>query len=122
MNFMDKFKSGVKEAGNKAKIVVEVNRLKMQNSSKQGEIDKHWQEIGRMVYEAETSAGSAGMNPELSARWAPLIDRVNVLKEEIQANLLEIRLLTNEKDCPKCGYKAAADTQFCVQCGSGFGG
>ncbi|PZD94417.1 zinc ribbon domain-containing protein [Paenibacillus sambharensis] len=121
MSFMDKFKSGVKEAGNKAKIVVEVNRLKMQNSSKQGEIDKHLQEIGRMVYEAETSGGgTAGLNADLAVRWAPLVDRVNVLKEEIQANLLEIRLITNEKSCPKCGYKAAADTQFCAQCGSDF--
>ncbi|GAB6992330.1 hypothetical protein [Paenibacillus pini] len=47
MSFFDKLKSGVTEAGNKAKNAVEINRLKMQNSSKQKEIEHSYQQIGK---------------------------------------------------------------------------
>lgn len=35
MSFLDKVKSGFSEAGSKAKVVMEVNKLKMQNNKKQ---------------------------------------------------------------------------------------
>lgn len=50
LEFFDKFKAGVSDAGNKAKILVEVNKLKLQNSGKKSDINEQLLEIGKVVY------------------------------------------------------------------------
>lgn len=52
--FFNKVKAGVSEAGNKAKTVVEINRLKLQNNGKQNDIDQQYQVMGKLLFEAVT--------------------------------------------------------------------
>lgn len=115
VSFFDKFKAGVTEAGNKAMNVVEVNRLKLQNSSKQNEIDKQYQLMGKMLFEAT-------LNESLLPReaFAVNMDRVLVLKNEIEANLEQIATLGDGKHCKSCGSSVAADARFCPNCGYTF--
>lgn len=62
MSFLDKLKSGVSEAGTKAKILVEINRLKLINVGKQNEISGLYKEIGEKV----ALAAEAGQELQLS--------------------------------------------------------
>ncbi|OMF95211.1 zinc ribbon domain-containing protein [Paenibacillus sp. FSL R7-0273] len=115
MSFFDKFKAGVSEAGNKAKTVVEVNRLKLQNSGKQSEIDKQYQSMGKLLFEA-TLQGSA-----LQAdAYAVNMNRILALKAEIEANLEQISALGDVKICKGCNSSVPADTRFCPNCGHTF--
>jgi len=116
MSLINKFKAGVAEAGNKAKTVVEINRLKMQNSSKQNEIEQQYQEIGRLVFEAREDDAW----PIIKEQLDPNMNRILQLKFEIEQNLLQIANLSDEKPCRSCGATVAIDVRFCPKCGHTF--
>ncbi|WP_151732844.1 zinc ribbon domain-containing protein ['Paenibacillus yunnanensis' Narsing Rao et al. 2020] len=115
MSFFDKFKAGVSEAGNKAKSVVEINRLKLQNNGKQNEIDKQYQAMGRLLFET-TLQGV----PLEKADYAVHMERVLVLQSEIDANLQQIAELGDAKQCRNCGTTVDSDARFCPNCGATF--
>lgn len=116
MSFFDKFKTGVAEAGNKAKMVVEVNRLKMQNSSKQNEVNEQYQAIGKLVY----AAAEQGSWPLPLEEFAAPIERIIQLRMEIEQNLLQIANLSDMKVCRSCGSSVPVNVRFCSSCGSTF--
>ncbi|ASA19735.1 hypothetical protein [Paenibacillus donghaensis] len=93
VSFLDKFKAGVAEAGNKAKVVVEINRLKLQNNSKQNEIKREYQAMGKLLFEAAVS----GAEPLPKVQYEKHVSRILRLKEEINANLWTISELSNAK-------------------------
>ncbi|QNK59265.1 zinc ribbon domain-containing protein [Paenibacillus sp. PAMC21692] len=115
MSFMDKVKSGFTEAGSKAKIVVEINKLKLQNNNKQKEIEQNYQSIGRMYYLQAVGrlADDSGADP------AGMVENIARLEAEIEENSKEIKTLANEKDCV-CGKPAPLDARFCPSCGHTF--
>ncbi|MGN7360784.1 zinc ribbon domain-containing protein [Paenibacillus sp. SAF-054] len=115
MSFFDKLKSGVAEAGNKAKIAVEVNRLKMQNSTKQKEIDQEYQHIGKMVFDS-LQRGEAVCSPE---HLQPMVERIVQLQDEIQLNQHQINVIADEKKCV-CGHTVPIAARFCPECGHQF--
>ncbi|MGF7048457.1 hypothetical protein J2T13_002965 [Paenibacillus sp. DS2015] len=115
MSFFDKLKSGVSEAGNKAKVAVEVNRLKMQNSSKHREIERQYQEIGRSVFVALTTEDETINLEELH----PYIQQILTLQDEIQRNQAQMGSAGDEKQCV-CGERMALETRFCSACGHQF--
>lgn len=115
MSFMDKVKSGFSEAGSKAKLVVEVNKLKMQNSNKQKEIEKIYQNIGRLFF-----LNAVGRMPEApDAEYETNIAEIMRLENEIEENKKQLKVLTNEKDCV-CGKTSPLDARFCPSCGHVF--
>ena len=90
MSFFDKLKSGVEIAGNKAKLAVEINRLKVQNHAKQKEIDQNMQKIGKQVFLSLT-----GRSVEFDqSQIRPFIDKTLELEKEIEANQQEIKKLS----------------------------
>lgn len=115
MSFMNKVKSGLTEAGSKAKTVVEINKLKSQNSSKQKEIEQRFQHIGRTYYLQETGklSDGEGHDPAL------MIVDIARLEAEIEENVKAIKSLANEKDCV-CGKPAPLESRFCPSCGHTF--
>lgn len=115
MSFFDKLKSGVSEAGNKAKIAVEINRMKMQNSSKHKEIEEHYQEIGRSVFHSLTSENQVLNHEQLQ----PLIQQIITLKDEIQRNQDQMGYVGDEKECI-CGEKVPITARYCPSCGHAF--
>ncbi|MDR0268536.1 zinc ribbon domain-containing protein [Paenibacillus sp.] len=114
MSFFDKLKSGVAEAGNKAKTAVEVNRLKMQNSTKQKEIEQEYQQIGKMVFDSLQQESMC--TPE---QLQPMMDRIMQLKDEIQLNQHQINVISDEKKCA-CGHVVPIAARFCPECGNQF--
>lgn len=116
MSFFDKFKAGVSDAGNKAKTLVEINRLKLQNSGKKNDIDEQLLEIGKVVF-AATEAGNWPSDQESIQDY---VASIHQLKFEIEQNLLQIANLTDEKVCRSCGNSSAINAKFCASCGQTF--
>ncbi len=112
MSILDKLKTGAANAGNKAKILVEVNRLKIQNGSKKKDIDQIYKEIGKSTYLSVTSGSEANNNMNIQ----PLIEEIVNLEMEIKDNLLHIKGLSDERDCI-CGKVVSMNTKFCPDCG-----
>ncbi|ANA81532.1 hypothetical protein PVOR_10444 [Paenibacillus vortex V453] len=116
MSFFDKFKAGVSDAGNKAKILVEVNRLKLQNNGKKSDIDEQLLEIGKVVF----AATEAGQWPPEEESIQSYVAKIHQLNFEIEQNLLHIANLTDEKVCRGCGNSSALNAKFCAHCGRTF--
>ncbi|MCJ8011780.1 zinc ribbon domain-containing protein [Paenibacillus sp. KQZ6P-2] len=114
MSFFDKLKSGVAEAGNKAKVAVEVNRLKMQNSTKQKEIDQEYQHIGKMVFDSLSQESMCS-----AEQLQPMVERIVQLQDEIQLNQHQINVISDEKKCV-CGHVVPIAARFCPECGHQF--
>lgn len=115
MGFLDKVKSGLNDAGNKAKTLVDVNRLKLQNSTKRKEIEELQQQIGQIVFEA-----AVGRRPEAGiGELQPRYDRIIALEQEIQENKKQIQILSDEKECV-CGKTVPLEARFCSACGRTF--
>jgi len=115
VSFLDKLKSGVTDAGNKAKIAVEVNRLKMQNSSIRKDVDQVYMEMGKLVFLSIRDQGE--INNEQLIR--PLFEEIVNFETEIKANLQQIKTLSGERDCI-CGNIVSSSTRFCPNCGHEF--
>ncbi|RUT28669.1 zinc ribbon domain-containing protein [Paenibacillus zeisoli] len=113
MSFLDKFKAGVAEAGNKAKNVVEINRLKMQNNSMQNEMAGQYEAIGRIVFES-MEEGSWPVSKEQVSTHAV---RIQELQLAIEQNLLHIANINDSKTCKSCGATNNIEAKFCNHCG-----
>lgn len=116
MSFMDKFKAGVVEAGSKAKTLVDINRLKLQNNGKKSDIEQQYQEIGKFVFDSIEE----GNWPPRKEQLAPQIQQILQLKWEIEQNLLQIKNLGDEKACKSCGTQVSINDRFCSKCGYTF--
>lgn len=115
MSFMDKVKSGISEAGSKAKIALEINNLKSHMSNKQKEIEKQYQIIGHLVY-----LNAVGRQPDITkAEYQLNVAEILRLETEIEEIKKQIKVLSNEKDCV-CGKPAPLDARFCPACGHTF--
>ncbi|MNI31571.1 hypothetical protein D3C87_489660 [compost metagenome] len=113
MSFLDKFKAGVAEAGNKAKNVVEINRLKMQNNSMQNEIAGQYEAMGRIVFESMEQ----GTWPVSEEQVSSHVERIQELRLAIEQNLLHIANINDSKTCKACGATNNMEAKFCNHCG-----
>jgi len=115
MSFLDKLKTGVSEAGSKAKILVEVNKLKLINVGKQNEINGLYKEIGEKV----TQAAELGQELKL-AFFGEQLEQIAMLKSEIEQNQLRMINLTDDKQCPNCQSSIPIDAKECPNCNKSF--
>lgn len=115
MSLIDKIKSGVSEAGQKAKIVVEVNKLRIVNVSKQSEINSLYKQIGEKVTQYVDQ--SIALQTSL---FASELEQIDMLKFEIEQNTHQINNLNDEKTCPHCKHDNAFDARVCTQCHAPF--
>lgn len=115
-SFIGRLKQGATEAGKKAQITVEVNRLRLQISSKEKEITTIYARIGESYYQAVQNNELEQVQGELQE----YCDLINHKKAEIAEIEDKIRVLRNEKICPSCGNATTLDTKFCSKCGHEF--
>ncbi|SHJ89624.1 zinc ribbon domain-containing protein [Paramaledivibacter caminithermalis] len=116
MKLFKDLKKGATEASEKAKLMIEINKFKIQISQKQKEIDDEFKKIGKTIFEL-FKAGEIGELPD-SIRESYNICLLK--QEEIKELEKEIRKLKNEKHCPQCQNKVKPDIQFCPCCGYRF--
>lgn len=115
MSFLDKLKIGVSEAGNKAKILVEQNKLRLANVTKQAQIERLQKEIGIIVTNLHFE-GKA-FSPEVCHKQ---LEDISILKVEIEQNEHEIEMLNEEKECKQCGKESPVLAKVCVHCQAEF--
>lgn len=115
MSLIDKIKSGMSEVGNKAMIVVEVNKLRLINVSKQNEINSIYKKIGEKV--AQLAQDDIMLD---HAQFASELEQINILKFEIQQNNYQINNLGDDKQCSHCGHSNPIDARVCSSCQVGF--
>lgn len=115
MSFLDKLKTTVSEAGSKAKILVEQNKLKLANVAKQAQIEKLHKEIGAMV----ASLHFAGEDISVDA-FQQQLEQISILKHEIEQNEHEIEMLSEEKECKQCGKETPVLAKVCLYCQAEF--
>lgn len=95
MSFFDKVKAGVAEAGSKAKVVVEINKLKMQNHTKTNEIEQQYTAIGKLVYIAKLEGTTTEL---LEPQLEPHYNTIQLLQTEIKNNLQHIKFLSEASE------------------------
>lgn len=115
MSFFDKLKTGMSEAGSKAKVLVEVNKLKLINVSKQNEINGLYKEIGEKV----TLSAELGQELQI-AYFSEQLEKIAMLKTEIEQNQLKIANLSDDKQCPNCQRMIPIDAKQCPHCNNSF--
>ena len=113
MSFFNKLKKGVSDTTALAKVTVEINRLKLQVSSKKKEISEFQTNIGVLVYEQYTD--TVDRQDEIAA----ICDQIQEKYSEIETILEKIGELSDEKKCV-CGSTVARSTRFCPECGHKF--
>ena len=115
-SMLDKFKAGVADAGSKAKLLVETNRLKLQNNGKKQEMKANYQRIGELVYQM----AEEGVRLPARGGLEPLIQQIDRLKREVEQNELQIRNLMDVKTCRACGRQVPVVDRYCSGCGRTF--
>lgn len=95
MGFIDRVKAGISRPGSMARTEVEVNKLKMHiTANKQKEIEKHYQEIGRMFFLAAGNRIAEGVEGDYQFH----IDKIVQLESEMEEIMRQIKSLGKEKD------------------------
>ena len=113
MSFLNKLKKGVSDTTALAKVTVEVNRLKLQVSSKKKEITELHTSIGTLVY--EQFAEAVDREKEILSLCTQIQDK----HFEIAAIREKIEELSDEKKCV-CGGTVSRSARFCPECGHKF--
>lgn len=116
MGFFDKLKKGASEAGEKAKIMIEINRVKMQISQAQKELQEEFKKIGETTFELYRK----GNFDELAELINENCNNCLKKEEEIEALQLEMKEISDTKICPECNKEVNNDTKFCSSCGYKF--
>ncbi len=111
-NIINQARGVATDVGKRAGDVVEVSKLKLQEISLGGDIDKVYEKLGLMVYEM-VKAGSA--NQGLVDECVTEIDNLKAELEVIRGKLDELH---NVRRCDSCGNAVDLKAQFCPNCGA----
>jgi len=115
MSFLDKLKKGVTEAQTKVTVTVEVNRLRMQISSKKKDIESEYRRIGEAYFANFTGTEKKDIEPLLNSHCENIV----AIQKEIREIEEKIKEINNEKSC-ECGKIVPRETKFCPSCGHKF--
>ncbi|MED1859028.1 zinc ribbon domain-containing protein [Brevibacillus reuszeri] len=115
MSFLDKLKQGVTDAGQKAKTVVEINRLKLQAQDLAKQVEEKQAKIGEIVFMSFSQNQTVTVTSEIEGYCHEIVE----IQSEIKQLHSKIKELNNEKVCD-CGKVVSLETKFCPTCGHQF--
>ncbi len=96
--------------GKKVKDFSEVTKINSTISSKNREIDRLYQELGRQYF------AQYGNSPD--APFSDLTATIRTRKEELDQLNNQVNMLKGMAPCPNCGAPVPAGSQFCSACGA----
>ena len=117
MSFLDKLKQGVSEASTKTKTTIDVNRLRLQISGKQKEIQDKYRDMGELTYR---SIKNELQDQEANETIHELAEEIAKIEEDIQSIQIRIKELSALKTCPSCQNDVDIDVRYCSHCGYQF--
>lgn len=108
-------KSAVNVVGKRAGQLVDVSKLRISAADINNEISKHFESLGRVVYEAEKTENFSG---ELVKESIAVIEN---LYEQLDAVNDQIAAIKNRIKCKTCGFENTQNAVFCSRCGAKLG-
>lgn len=103
-----------KEAAKKSSDFVETTKLSMQIDKNNKEIDNHFYEIGKALYENYCDDNWV---KERFENKISIIEKLNGENESIKKELLKKR---NAKTCKACEAELDKEAMFCPKCGARY--
>lgn len=120
MNVIDEAVSKAKTAADftakKASELVEITKANLKIMDTQNTIDKAYQEIGKMVFEA--SKGNGEFSEEIDEKIA-VIDELKLKLAELKDTVATLKGIIR---CTSCGKENANENTFCGGCGANLRG
>lgn len=115
MGFFDRLKESASKAADKAKDSVEVVRLNSQISTKRGEIEKLYIQIGKTVFQAHAAGDLTSARESVQSSS----DSIIAIQQEITQLEKKVKAIKEVKDCV-CGQELPLEAKFCSTCGHKF--
>lgn len=105
-------KSAVTVVGKKASQIVDISKLRISAAELNNEINKRFESLGRVVYDAKKTDNSA---EELISECVTAIDD---LYEQLDAVNEQISAIRNRTVCKVCGEENPQGASYCCKCGT----
>ena len=105
-------KSAVNVVGKKAGQIVDISKLRISAAELNNEINKRFESLGRVVYDAKKTDNSA---EELISECVTAIDD---LYEQLDAVNEQISAIRNRTVCKVCGEENPQGASYCCKCGT----
>ncbi|MCF0132086.1 MAG: zinc ribbon domain-containing protein [Pseudobutyrivibrio sp.] len=103
--------SATKDVTSMAQTAGENTKLLYEKKTKEAELAKLFEALGKKVYEEQKETATEGQFDEIEA----CLTRINWLNEEMMKN-------KGGKACPKCGTLIKTGASFCSNCGEKLDG
>jgi ribosomal protein L40E len=109
---VSKAKSAADYAGKKTGEIVEISKLRFVAADLQSRINKEYQELGILVFNAEKDGEDCKSDiVEKSA----IIEDLYLQLTKTNEKIAELRRM---KKCDVCGYANPEDANYCLKCGA----
>ena len=105
-------KSAATAVGKKAGELVDLSKLRINAADISGEINKKYQELGRILYQAKKE----GAQEEDAVKSC--IALIDELYEQLDAVNAQILLMRHKKVCGNCKKENSEDAAVCSACGA----
>lgn len=105
-------KTAATVVGKKAGEIVDLSKLRFHAADINGEINKKFQKLGRILYEAKKD----GIEEDAAAKEC--IASIDDLYEELDAVNAQIVLMRHRKICPNCKKENPEESAYCGACGT----
>ena len=114
MAMLDKMKDSINAAGQgistKIKDGLESERISAKIRDDEKMIEKLIYQVGVQCVKRHAE--------ETGTEYEELFDEIRRLRAQVEKEKEELRLATEVKPCPQCGYGNKISSKFCVKCGS----
>ena len=114
-DFVVNVKSAADAMGKKTEQIIDLSKLKLNQTEINNKVTKCFERLGKLVYEA--SKNEIGAEEQISECKSEIDD----LLVQLRAVTEQIALVKNKKKCRKCGADNLPEMRFCGKCGAKLG-
>ncbi len=114
MDFFSKLGDSIvnvtQEVGEKAKGMTDIAKLQYEMRTKEDFMNKQYQEIGKMFYDANKE--------NVPEEYNSLFEEIEAAQKRVAEIKEQIAYTKGGKACPKCGAVVSGGAAFCSTCGA----
>lgn len=106
----DSIVNATQEVGEKAKGMTDIAKLQYEMRTKEDFMNKQYQEIGKMFYDANKE--------NVPEEYNSLFEEIEAAQKRVAEIKEQIAYTKGGKACPKCGAVVSGSAAFCSTCGA----
>lgn len=110
-DLFDRAKDAAQTAGNKAQDFINIAKINVEISDINRKLTKNFADLGILYYK------SLKDNTDESEKMSPIIEELDLLKNELADKKSEITSIKNTKKCSVCGAQMPLNASVCPKCG-----